>query len=74
MLSKAERNLDKALDLVTLNKEGQEDPQLLKIKIDVSKTIATTLGKNEGYSTREEHTGKDGEKLENLIVYIPSKE
>jgi len=63
MLSKAERNLDKTLDLVTLNKEGLEDPQLLKIKVDVSKTIVSTLGKDEGYSTRSEVTGKDGKDL-----------
>lgn len=54
MLSKAERNLDKTLDLVTLNKEGLEDPQLLKIKVDVSKTIVQTLGKDIGYSTKTE--------------------
>ena len=63
MLSKAERNLDKTLDLITLNKEGLEDPQLLKIKVDVSKTIVSTLGKDEGYSTRSELTGKDGNDL-----------
>lgn len=70
MLSKAERNLDKTLDLVTLNKEGHEDPQLLKIKVDVSKTIVSTLGKDEGYSTRSELTGKDGKDLQiNVIDY-----
>jgi hypothetical protein len=65
MVSKAERNLDNTLDLVTLNKEGYEDPQLLKIKIDVSKTIVQTLGKDEGYSTKTETdlTSK-GEKIE----------
>jgi len=63
MLSKAERNLDKTLDLVTINKEGLEDPQLLKIKVDVSKTIVSTLGKDEGYSTRNELTAKDGKDL-----------
>ena len=65
MVSKAERNLDETLDLVTLNKEGYEDPQLLKIKIDVSKTIVQTLGKDEGYSTKTETdlTSK-GEKIE----------
>lgn len=68
MLSKAERNLDKTLDLITVNKEGLEDPQLLKIKIDVSKTIVTTLGKNEGYTTREELTGKDGKDLPSTVL------
>lgn len=65
MVSKAERNLDNTLDLVTINKEGYEDPQLLKIKVDVSKTIVQTLGKDEGYSTKTETdlTSK-GEKIE----------
>src|SRR3990167_9259658 len=54
MLSKAERNLDKKLDLVCVNDEGKIVPELLKIQVDVSKTIVQTLGKNEGYSTRTE--------------------
>ena len=63
MLSKAERNLDKVLDLITLDDKGNEDPRLLNIVVDVSKTIASTLGKNEGYSTRSEVTGADGKDL-----------
>lgn len=63
MLSKAERNLDSTLDLLTVNDQGHEDPQLLKIKVDVSKTIVSTLGKDDGYSTRSEVTGKGGEPL-----------
>lgn len=63
MLSKAERNLDKVLDLITLDDKGNEDPRLLNIVVDVSKTIATTLGKSEGYSTRSEVTGADGKDL-----------
>lgn len=69
MLSKSEKVLDETLDMNTLDKEGLVDPQLLKIKVDVAKTIATTLGKEEGYSTRTEMTGKDGEKLiENTLT------
>ncbi|HRF69826.1 MAG TPA: hypothetical protein PKV66_00180 [Candidatus Pelethenecus sp.] len=63
MLSKSEKVLDETLDMPTLDKEGLVDPQLLKIKVDVAKTIATTLGKEEGYSTRSELTGKDGKDL-----------
>lgn len=51
MLSKAERNLDKVLDLDENNKEI--NPQLLKIKTDVSVTVVKTLGK-EHYSERQE--------------------
>jgi hypothetical protein len=67
MLSKAERNLDKTLDLVCVNEEGKIVPELLKIQVDVSKTIVQTLGKHEGYSTKTETditTG--GEKLNTL--------
>lgn len=66
MVSKAERNLDETLDIITINDEGKIDPQLLKIKVDVSKTIVTTLGK-ENYSDRREITGKDGKDLFMLI-------
>lgn len=72
MLSKAERNLDKILDLDVTDKEI--DPRLLSIKSDVSKTIAKTLGKNDGYSERTELTGKDGEKLiDNEMSYERAK-
>jgi len=56
MLSKAERNLDRVLDLdyTKLNELGQEtiDIDKLKLVVDVSKIVATTLGKDEGYSSK----------------------
>lgn len=55
MLSKAERNLDKILDLPLEDKAN--------VVLDASKFIAKTLGKDEGYSDRSELTGKDGESL-----------
>ena len=55
MLSKAERNLDKIMDLPLEDKAN--------IVLDASKFIAKTLGKDEGYSDRSELTGKDGESL-----------
>lgn len=68
MLSKAERNLDEFLDMKTQNvKETSggdsivvEDSQLKKIKLDASKFVAERLGKDDGYSTRNEQTGKGG--------------
>lgn len=63
MLTKSEKVLDRTLDMVTVNEKGFEDPQLLKIQVDVAKTIVSTLGKEEGYSTRQEVTGKDGKDL-----------
>lgn len=68
MLTKAERVLEKTLDYETEDKDGNIKVDLLRIQTDVAKTIAKTLGKDEGYSERTEHTGKDGEAL------IPDKD
>lgn len=54
MLSKAERNLDKVLDTSYENNEGEVKPEIMRIVVDVSKTITQTLGKDEGYSTKTE--------------------
>lgn len=64
MLSKSEKVLDETLDMDTTNKEGAIDPQLYKIKVDVAKTIVGSLGKDQGYSTRSEITGPNGEPLQ----------
>lgn len=74
MLSKSEKVLDETLDMDTTNKEGNIDPQLHKIKVDVAKTIVSTLGKEEGYSTRTEMTGKDGKDLKIIFDPIFDKE
>lgn len=74
MLSKAEKVLDEMLDMPveTLKFEGKgedavqvvvTDPALVKIKQDTSKFIAERLGKDDGYSSRNELTGKGGDKL-----------
>lgn len=64
MVSKAERNLDNALDTNYIDiGTGEIRSDVMRIVMDVSKTVVTTLGKDEGYSTRSELTGKDGEKL-----------
>ena len=55
LLNKAERNLDKIMDLPLEDKAN--------VVLDASKFIAKTLGKDEGYSDRSELTGKDGESL-----------
>jgi len=69
MLSKAERNLDKTLDLVYVNDEGKIMPELLKIQTDVSKIIVQTLGKHEGYSTRTEtDITSDGKQIFKTII------
>jgi hypothetical protein len=74
MLSKAERVLEKALDyetdyidLETGEKKVKVD--LLRVQTDVAKTIATTLGKDEGYSTKNqtELSNPDGN-LKTIII------
>ena len=61
-LRKAEKVLDKTLELETVDDNGKVDTAVLKIQTDVSKFITERLGKNK-YSTRQEVTGKDGKDL-----------
>ena len=64
MLTKAEHNLFKLLDV------DENDPRLVAIKADISKFVASRLGKAV-YSERTELSGKDGEPINlkwNLIV------
>lgn len=68
MLTKAERNLSRMLNLdyskIKLLADGTEeetiDRDVLRVVADVSKTIVTTLGKDMGYSTKTEIDGKMG--------------
>lgn len=66
MVEKAEKNLDKYLDLEEVNFKGIIDKDIIKIKVDVSKTVVKTLGKDLGYSERSELTGAEGKEL-NLL-------
>lgn len=50
-LSKAEKILDKTLELEAVNEEGKVDNQLLKTQTDVAKFVANTIGKSK-YSTK----------------------
>lgn len=56
MLTKAERNLDRVLELdyTKIDELGKEtiDIDKLKVVVDVSKLVAQTLGKDEGYSSK----------------------
>ena len=63
MFSKAEKNLEKTQDMSVENDEGKIIPDLLRIQVDVAKILVSTLGKNEGYSTRTELTGAEGRDL-----------
>lgn len=63
MLSKAEKKLAKTLTYEVEDADGKIKTDLLRIQTDVAKHLTSTLGKDKGYSTRQEHTGKDGERL-----------
>ena len=72
MLSKAERNLDKILDFEMQEETGKVNTSVASLVSDVSKTIVKTLGKDEGYSDRTEHTGRNGDaiKLEGIDITV----
>ncbi len=61
-LERAEKKIDEILDYNAQTENGL-DNTLLKTQADVSKFIASTIGKDKGYSTRQEHTGADGKDL-----------
>lgn len=67
LLGKAEKVLEKSLDMITIDLHGMEQADLLRVQADVAKFIAKTQGKDEGYSERTELTGKGGEG----IVFMP---
>lgn len=54
LVSKAEKVLDETLELIAVNEEGKTDAALQRTKLDAAKFVASTLGKDNGYSTRTE--------------------
>lgn len=85
LLDKAEKVLDEMLDLpVQVIKDDDDDPDesylvtepaLVKIKQDTAKFIAERQGKDQGYSTRTEQTGKNGGAIQHAVIvgfnYLP---
>ena len=69
MLSKAEKKLAKTLTYEVENSEGEIKTDLLRIQVDVSKHLTSTLGKNKGYTTKveQEHSNPDGN-LKTIII------
>lgn len=63
-LRKAEKIFDKTLEYNPVDEGGKVDTSLLAIQNKSAIFLTSTLGKNEGYTTRTEHTGKDGGKIE----------
>lgn len=70
MLSDAEKLLQKTINFNNVDKFGNVKTDLLRIQADVSKFVASTQGKNEGYSTRTELTGANGKDLPTPIMEI----
>ncbi len=70
MLSKGEKVLDETLDYIAIDDKGKIDVGIARIKLDAAKVVVTTLGKDEGYSTRVENTGKDGAELPTPIINV----
>lgn len=68
MLRKAEKVLDKTLTYEAIDQEGKVKTDLLRVQTDVAKHITSTLGKNDGYSSRNEVTGANGETLQITMV------
>lgn len=73
MLSKGEKVLEETLDYIAVNEEGKVDASIARIKLDAAKVVVTTLGKDEGYSTRVESTGKDGGAIEIKDTLTPEE-
>jgi len=59
MVKKAERNLNKILDMNVVSEEGKVDTGVLKVVADTSKFVTERLAKDK-YSSKQvtEHTGK----------------
>jgi len=75
MLSTAEKVLKKAIEYKTDKVDAETgeikvNTSLLSIQVGVATTIATTLGKNKGYSTRTELTGAEGKDLPAPIISL----
>ena len=60
---KGENKLKELIELPLINDEGKVDIGIARIQADLAKYITSTQGKDEGYSTRIENTGKDGADL-----------
>ena len=75
MLSNAEKLLANVITYEHIDYDGKVNVPLLAQQIKVSETLVTTLGKNEGYSSRQEVTGADGKELViKVIDYDETKE
>lgn len=54
LLSKAEKVLDETLEYRPVSEDGKIDGTIARVVLDAAKFVASTQGKNEGYSTKVE--------------------
>lgn len=57
-----EKKIEQLINLPIQNDVGY-DVGIIRVQADLAKYLTSTLGKDDGYSSRSELTGKDGEKL-----------
>lgn len=66
-----ERKMKELMELQILDPESAKvDVGIARIQADLAKYLTSTQGKEEGYSTRTEMTGKDGKELPIPILGI----
>jgi hypothetical protein len=71
--STGEKKMKQLLELDLYDHENKVDVGIARIQADLAKFLTSTQGKNEGYSTRTEQTGKDGESISLGVVMLPTK-
>jgi len=68
---KGENKLKELMELPLKDPSNDKiDIGIARIQADVAKYLTTTLGKDDGYSTRSEVTGKDGKDLPAPIINV----
>jgi uncharacterized protein YaaR (DUF327 family) len=74
LVKKSEKLSDEILDLGHFDEKGKAVTDILRIKQKESEYVRSTLGKDEGYSTRQELTAKGGQPLFNKLKELPDDE
>lgn len=70
MLAKGEKVLDETLDYIAINEEGKIDAAIGRLKLDAAKVVVTTLGKDEGYSSKFEIETKLPDKQQQELLAL----
>lgn len=74
MLKTAEEFSKDLMSYSRINEDGKLDKELAKIQQKEAEFLRETLGKDEGYTKRNEQTGKDGEALQLGVIMLPTKD